>query len=41
VCRRFGVPATTRATVYVYNDRSDIDALVDGVRAARAFFGVS
>ena len=40
VCRRYGVSATTRATFYVYNDFSDIDALVEGVVGAQAFFGV-
>ena len=39
VCRRFGVPATTRASFGIYNDRSDVDALVAGVRAAQSFFG--
>lgn len=39
-CRRFGVPATTRLSTYVYNDPSDIDVAVDGIRAAQAFFGV-
>ena len=39
-CRRYGVPATTRATFHVYNDKSDVDALVAGVRAAQQFFGV-
>jgi len=38
-CRRFGVPATTRISPYLYNDESDIDAAVDGIRAAQAFFG--
>jgi len=40
VCRRYGVPATTRASFYIYNDLSDVDALVDGVLAAQRFFGV-
>jgi len=40
VCRRYDVPATTRATFYLYNDRSDIDALVAGVHHAQKFFGV-
>ncbi|HEY5030887.1 MAG TPA: aminotransferase class V-fold PLP-dependent enzyme, partial [Actinomycetes bacterium] len=39
--RRFAVPATTRATFYLYNDRSDVDALVSGVRHAQEFFGVA
>jgi len=36
--RRFEVPATTRATFYVYNDAADVDALVEGVRQAQEFF---
>ncbi|TAK69604.1 MAG: cysteine desulfurase [Actinomycetota bacterium] len=41
VVRRMGVPATTRATFYLYNGPDDVEALVDGVHAARSFFGVS
>jgi len=40
VCRRFGVPATTRISTYVYNDTSDIDVAIAGIEAAQAFFGV-
>jgi len=36
--RRLGVPATTRASFYVYSDASDVDALVEGVEAARRLF---
>jgi cysteine desulfurase/selenocysteine lyase len=36
--RRLNVPATARASVYVYNDASDIDALVAGIQAAKALF---
>ncbi len=39
-CRRFGVPATTRISTYVYNDTSDIDVAITGIEAAQAFFGV-
>jgi cysteine desulfurase/selenocysteine lyase len=39
--RRFGVAATVRATFGVYNTPDEVAALVDGVRAARDFFGVS
>jgi cysteine desulfurase/selenocysteine lyase len=39
--RRFGVAATVRATFAVYNTADEVTALVDGVRAARKFFGVS
>jgi cysteine desulfurase/selenocysteine lyase len=41
VCRHFGIPATTRASFYVYNDMADIDALVEGVAASRRFFGIA
>ncbi len=37
--RRLGVPATTRASFGIYNRRDEIDALVDGIRAARKVFG--
>jgi cysteine desulfurase/selenocysteine lyase len=33
-----GVGATARASVYVYNDESDIDALADSLEAAESFF---
>ena len=36
--RKMGVPATTRASFYLYNALSDIDALVDGVRDAQKYF---
>ena len=39
-CRRYGVPATTRISPYVYNDTADIDVAVEGILAAQAFFGV-
>ncbi|MEO8106007.1 MAG: cysteine desulfurase [Actinomycetes bacterium] len=41
VCRRYEVPATTRASFYVYNDTDDLDALVEGIVAAQNFFGVA
>lgn len=37
--RRYGIPATTRASFYVYNTLDEVDALVDGVRAAQQYFG--
>ena len=40
VCRRYQVPATTRASFYLYNEESEIDSLVEGIRAAQKFFGV-
>lgn len=41
VCRRYHVPATTRASLYLYNGTDDIDALVDAIDAAQRFFGVA
>ena len=38
--RRLAVPATTRASFYLYNDASDVDALVAGVGKAIALFSV-
>jgi len=40
VVRRYGVPATTRATFYVHTGYDDVDALADGIREAQRFFGV-
>ncbi len=37
--RRLDVTATARASFYVYNDESDIDALVAGIMKAREIFG--
>ena len=36
--RVLGVPATTRASFYVYNDEADVDALVDALVTAEKFF---
>ena len=36
--RKLGVPATTRASFYLYNTIEDIDALVTGIRAAQKYF---
>ena len=36
--RVLGVPATTRASFYVYNDEADVDALVEALAAAERFF---
>ncbi|MEO7965190.1 MAG: cysteine desulfurase [Gemmatimonadaceae bacterium] len=38
VMRRFGVPSTARASFYLYNTRSEVDALVRGVHEVRAVF---
>ncbi|HWD03189.1 MAG TPA: cysteine desulfurase [Amycolatopsis sp.] len=39
--RACSVQATVRATFYLYNTLSEVDALVDGVREAQKFFGVA
>ncbi len=39
LAKRMDVPATTRASLYLYNDESDCDALVDGVIGAQKYFG--
>ena len=36
--RVLGVPATTRASFYVYNDEADADALIDALARAEKFF---
>ena len=36
--RVLGVGATARASVYVYNDEADIDALADALADAESFF---
>jgi len=38
--RCLGVGATARASVGVYNDTTDVDALVDALQAGRAVFGL-
>ena len=35
---RLGVPATSRASYYLYNDEAEIDALADGLRSALDLF---
>ena len=39
VCDRFGIPATTRASFYLYTTRDEIDALVRGLDEVRKVFG--
>ena len=38
VCDRFGVAAVTRASLYLYTTRGEIDALVEGIDHVRRFF---
>ena len=37
--RRLGVPATARASFYIYNDRHDVDVLVNALGTAAKIFG--
>ncbi|NHC12165.1 cysteine desulfurase [Motilibacter deserti] len=39
VCDRFGVPATTRASFYVYSTTDEVDALVAGLAKVKEWFG--
>jgi cysteine desulfurase/selenocysteine lyase len=41
VCQRFGVPATTRASFYLYSSPAEVDALVSGLEHVKRFFGVA
>ena len=36
--RKLGVPATTRASLYLYNDESDCDALFEAILGAQKYF---
>ena len=38
--RALGCQASTRASFYIYNTHAEIDAMADGVRYAKQFFGV-
>jgi cysteine desulfurase/selenocysteine lyase len=38
-CLRFGVPATTRASFYLYTTEAEVDALVRGLHHVVRFFG--
>jgi cysteine desulfurase/selenocysteine lyase len=37
--KRFGVPATTRASFYLYNTRDEVDRLADALEIVRGIFG--
>ncbi len=41
VCSRYGVPATTRASSYLYNTPAEIDALLEGIEHVQRFWGVA
>ncbi|MBG02048.1 MAG: cysteine desulfurase, partial [Acidimicrobiaceae bacterium] len=34
-----GVAATSRASMYIYNEEADIDALIDGLAKSQSIFG--
>jgi len=38
VNERFGVPATTRASVYLYNTQADLEAMVGAIEKVRRLF---
>ncbi len=38
LARRYGVQATTRASVYLYNTPAEIDALAEGIEDVKRFF---
>ena len=38
--RRFGVPATVRASFAIYNTSAEVTALVSAIEGARAIFGL-
>ncbi|HEX5040406.1 MAG TPA: SufS family cysteine desulfurase [Candidatus Limnocylindria bacterium] len=39
--QRYDLPATTRASFYVYNDAEDVERLADAIRAAQRLFGTA
>ena len=41
VCHRMGVPATTRASFYLYTTTAEVDALVAGLEHVKRFFRVA
>ncbi|MGW2329179.1 aminotransferase class V-fold PLP-dependent enzyme [Streptomyces sp. NPDC001700] len=38
ICDRYSIPASTRASFYVYNTPEDVTALIAGIEAAQRFF---
>ncbi|MCW2823334.1 MAG: Cysteine desulfurase, partial [Aeromicrobium sp.] len=40
VCKRYGVPATARASTYLYNTAAEIDRLVEGLEQVKTFWKV-
>jgi len=38
--KKYGVAATARASFYIYNDKEDVDSLIEGLVKAREYFDV-
>ncbi|MDP9497514.1 MAG: cysteine desulfurase [Actinomycetota bacterium] len=38
ICKRYGVPATARASSYLYNTEAEIDRLLEGLERVQAFW---
>src|SRR3989344_4968827 len=36
--KRLGIPASVRASFYVYNDEEDVDRLIDGIKRVKKIF---
>jgi len=36
--RRYNIPANVRVSFYIYNDKADVDALIEGLKKAREYF---
>ena len=41
VCKRYGVPATARASSYLYNTEAEIDLLLEGITQVQRFWGAA
>ncbi len=39
VCVRYGIPATTRASFYLYTTTAEVDAMIEGLHTVKRFFG--
>lgn len=39
LAKRMEVPATTRASLYIYNDETDCDVLIEAIQGASKYFG--
>jgi cysteine desulfurase/selenocysteine lyase len=38
--RRFGVPATARASFYIYNTKDEVDVLISALERAQGIFAL-